>query len=51
MFERKLVGQLQSRMEEERHFIQIVVGPRQTGKTTAVSQSLGNMAPPSQPSK
>jgi len=27
-------------MKEKRHFIQVVVGPRQTGKTTAVQQAL-----------
>lgn len=40
MFKRKLVSQLIERMNEKRRFIQIVVGPRQTGKTTAVSQAL-----------
>jgi len=37
MFKRKLVGQLSRRVKEKRHFIQIVIGPRQTGKTTAVT--------------
>ena len=40
MFERKLVSQLSQRTKEKRHFIQIVIGPRQTGKTTAVSQAI-----------
>jgi len=40
MFIRKLVPQLVERMSEPRNFIQIVVGPRQTGKTTAVLQAL-----------
>jgi predicted AAA+ superfamily ATPase len=40
MFKRKLVSQLIERLEEPRSFIQIVVGPRQTGKTTAVLQAL-----------
>lgn len=40
MFVRRLVPQLVARMNEKRKFIQIVVGPRQTGKTTAVLQSL-----------
>ena len=40
MFTRRLVPQLVERMSEPRHFIQIVVGPRQTGKTTAVLQAL-----------
>lgn len=40
MFKREIVFTLQRRLSEPRRFIQIVVGPRQTGKTTAVSQSL-----------
>jgi predicted AAA+ superfamily ATPase len=43
MFERKLAGQLQKRMREQRRFIQIVIGPRQTGKTTAISQALESL--------
>lgn len=40
MYERALVGKLAERLSEPRHFIQIVTGPRQTGKSTAVSQAL-----------
>jgi len=40
MFQRRLVSQLVERMNEHRKFIQIVIGPRQTGKTTAVVQAL-----------
>jgi len=40
MFQRSLVSQLADRLTEPRRFIQIVVGPRQTGKTTAVTQVL-----------
>jgi len=40
MFKRKLVSQLIDRLAEPRRFIQIVVGPRQTGKTTAILQVL-----------
>jgi predicted AAA+ superfamily ATPase len=40
MFKRKLVRGLVERLTEPRRFIQIVVGPRQTGKTTAVLQAL-----------
>ena len=40
MFKRRLVSQLIERLNEPRRFIQIVVGPRQTGKTTAVLQVL-----------
>ena len=39
MFKRILVSQLADRLNEPRRFIQIVVGPRQTGKTTAVLQA------------
>ncbi|MDR2714828.1 MAG: ATP-binding protein [Coriobacteriales bacterium] len=41
-YERKLVSQLTQRLQESRQFIQIVVGPRQTGKTTAVTQAFKN---------
>jgi len=46
MFKRKLVSQLVDRLNEPRRFIQIVVGPRQTGKTTAVLQALEEMNTP-----
>jgi predicted AAA+ superfamily ATPase len=42
MFERLLVSRLRSRLKEPRRFIQIVTGPRQTGKTTAVTQATAN---------
>ena len=40
MYKRKLVEQLKVRMLEKRRFIQVVTGPRQTGKTTALLQAL-----------
>ncbi|MCL2427512.1 MAG: ATP-binding protein [Oscillospiraceae bacterium] len=40
MFTRALVSQLVERLNEPRKFIQIVIGPRQTGKTTAVVQAI-----------
>jgi predicted AAA+ superfamily ATPase len=46
MFRRKLVTQLKERMAEKRLFMQVVLGPRQTGKTTAVLQSLKSLAKP-----
>jgi predicted AAA+ superfamily ATPase len=46
MFQRKLVAQLIDRLNEPRRFIQIVTGPRQTGKTTAVTQALKGLAVP-----
>ncbi len=38
MIERAFVGTLAQRCAEKRHFIQILKGPRQTGKTTALRQ-------------
>ena len=46
MFKRKLVDQLKRRMREKRGFMQIVIGPRQTGKTTAVLQALKSLSLP-----
>lgn len=40
MFERSQVETIVSRMEEPRRFIQIVIGPRQVGKSTAIAQAL-----------
>jgi len=40
LFRRKLVSQICQRLAEPRRFIQIISGPRQTGKTTAVLQAL-----------
>ena len=46
MFERACVGLLAGRLCEPRRFIQIVVGSRQTGKSTAVSQALSHVETP-----
>lgn len=46
MFEQELVGQLENRLGEQRRFIQIVTGPRQTGKTTAIRQTLSHLDMP-----
>jgi predicted AAA+ superfamily ATPase len=46
MFARVLVSQLIERLSEPRKFIQIVAGPRQTGKTTAVLQALESLKYP-----
>lgn len=40
MFERDFVATIAERLQEPRRFMQIVVGPRQTGKSTAVGQAL-----------
>lgn len=47
MYKRNLVSELVQRLAEPRRFLQIVVGPRQTGKTTAVTQALGDAGIPS----
>ncbi len=46
MFERGMVSVLKDRLAEPRRFIQIVIGPRQTGKSTAVSQALEDIGSP-----
>jgi len=46
MFKRKLVSQISERLREPRKFIQIIAGPRQTGKTTAVLQALDELNVP-----
>ena len=40
IIERIYLEQLKKRLEEPRNFIQVVIGPRQVGKTTMVSQLL-----------
>ena len=45
-YERTIVDVIESRINEPRRFIQIVMGPRQTGKTTAASQALSRFAHP-----
>lgn len=39
-FQRTIVGTLVARMNEPRRFIQMLIGPRQTGKSTAIRQAL-----------
>ena len=46
MYQRKLVKQLISRLCEIRRCIQIIVGPRQTGKTTVINQALESIQAP-----
>jgi len=45
-FQRELVSRLVQRLKETRRFIQIVTGPRQTGKTTAVMQAIEQVSEP-----
>ena len=40
MFERSTVKVLRDRMNERRQFIQVLMGPRQVGKTTLINQML-----------
>jgi predicted AAA+ superfamily ATPase len=40
MIERIYLEQLKNRIEEQRNFIQVVMGPRQVGKTTLINQIL-----------
>lgn len=46
MFERPYCQQLVGRLKEPRAFIQVVMGPRQVGKSTMVEQALGRLAIP-----
>ena len=43
MFERSVVSELVNRMNEERGFMQILIGPRQTGKSTVIDQVLSHL--------
>ncbi|MDR0782480.1 MAG: ATP-binding protein [Propionibacteriaceae bacterium] len=45
-FRREVVSRLHERLHEPRQFIQIIVGPRQTGKTTAVNQAIEGVEVP-----
>ncbi|MEA5020129.1 MAG: AAA family ATPase [Gordonibacter sp.] len=42
-YQRPLVTTLVNRMNEPRRFMQILIGPRQTGKSTAIKQALQHM--------
>jgi uncharacterized protein len=46
MFARKELSQLNQRVQEPRQFIQVVVGPRQVGKTTLVRQLIDQLTMP-----
>lgn len=45
-YERKLVSTIMNRLQEPRRFLQVVTGPRQTGKTTAIKQALRKISLP-----
>ncbi len=44
MYERSYLKQIKSRIEEPRKFIQVILGPRQVGKTTMVNQLLSQLS-------
>ena len=46
MYRRAEYQKIKSRLEEERRFIQVVMGPRQIGKTTVVRQVLEDLDTP-----
>ncbi|MDR1200161.1 MAG: AAA family ATPase [Tannerellaceae bacterium] len=43
MFERPYLKQVKARIEEPRKFILVIMGPRQVGKTTMVTQLLSRL--------
>ena len=45
-YERKIVSRIVKRMEEPRQFIQVLVGSRQTGKSTALDQASKKLSIP-----
>ena len=47
MYERPVLQQLKTRVTEPRKFIQVVIGPRQVGKTTMVGQLVNQLTVPS----
>jgi hypothetical protein len=47
MFKRKQYKEIIKRVYEPRRFIQVIAGPRQTGKTTLVQQALDSISIPS----
>jgi len=46
MFERSYLKSVKTRIEEPRKFIQVILGPRQVGKTTMVIQLLSQLSMP-----
>lgn len=46
MFERPYLKSVKARIEEPRKFIQVILGPRQVGKTTMVNQLLSQLSTP-----
>lgn len=48
MYKRKEYQVIKSRMEEPERFIQVIMGPRQVGKSTVIKQILRDMEIPYQ---
>lgn len=46
MFERPYLETVKKRIEEKRKFIQVILGPRQVGKTTMITQLLAKLTIP-----
>ena len=47
MYERSMTHAIRGRLSEKRRFIQVILGPRQVGKTTAIQQVLKAIEVPS----
>ena len=45
-YQRPQLQQVIARLKEPRRFIQVLYGPRQIGKTTLITQALGNVEIP-----
>ena len=39
-FKRDITNTISARLREDRRFMQVIIGPRQVGKTTAIQQAL-----------
>jgi predicted AAA+ superfamily ATPase len=44
MYEREHVQRIVNRLNEKRKFIQVILGPRQVGKTTAIQQTMAHLS-------
>ena len=48
MYKRNIYGTIVKRLNEQRMFIQVIMGPRQIGKSTVIKQALDDLGKPSQ---
>ncbi|MBI3009395.1 MAG: AAA family ATPase, partial [Candidatus Omnitrophica bacterium] len=46
MYKREITSTLSRRLQEPRRFVQVITGPRQVGKTTAIQQVLAELSIP-----